>query len=139
MAARKTKTTKPIVDWDIDEASYRGDGNEGVYWQTGKGPDGWYVTAVVYCEHFVATIYKDDGPYKNQSDANRAGLNAAIVWCTDSGMAADSLINSPRVMLRVLHKGHICFAEKEHGQTLRRLRSQHPLLRSNSRWHVTVL
>jgi len=90
MAARKTKTTKPIVDWDIDEANYRGDGGS--------------------------------------TDLGEL-MDAVIGWYMSSSMAADSLINSPRVMLRVFHKGHICFAEKEHGQTLQRLRSQHPLLK----------
>ncbi|UCC74004.1 MAG: hypothetical protein JSV86_05455 [Gemmatimonadota bacterium] len=73
-----------IVEWDIDEATYVGDGADGVYYLVDEGPDGWYVTVVVDSETggFVDTLYEDDGPHPSAAEADRAGRDAAIEWCT---------------------------------------------------------
>jgi len=75
-----------IVPWNVDHAIYVGDDEDGVYFQTAKGPDGWYVTAVVDSNTgaFVDTILDDDGPYETEEDAEVAGRDCATQWCFDN-------------------------------------------------------
>lgn len=88
MASKKSE----IVQWDIDEASYLGDEDNGCYWQTGQGKDGkWYVTVVVDAAHFVDTIYSDNGPFETEADADQAGKNAASDWCMDNEISMEEL------------------------------------------------
>lgn len=77
---------KPIVDFDVDEATYVGDEEDGVYYQVAKGRKGWYMTAVVDCNTaaFVDTLVSDDGPYDSEAHAITAGQNCAIEWCMDN-------------------------------------------------------
>jgi hypothetical protein len=75
-----------VVDFDVDEATYVGDGSEGVYYQVAEGPDGWYLTTVVDTEKgaYVGTMSDNDGPYESEEAANFAGRDAAITWCIDN-------------------------------------------------------
>lgn len=84
-------TKKTIVPFDTDDATYVGDGNDGVYYQVAKGDDGWYLTAVVDCNsaHFTADLVVDDGPYESEAAAIMGGKNAAFGWCLDNGVAFD--------------------------------------------------
>lgn len=77
-----------IINFSVDNAVYVGDGTDGVYYQTGQGPDGWYVTVVVDSEtgSFVDTLIEDDGPYASEADAEQSGVNAAREWCHDNGV-----------------------------------------------------
>ena len=69
-----------IVPFSADDAKYVGDEEDGVYYQTAEGPDGWYVTAVVDCNstHFVETLLDDDGPYETEADAENVGHAFAV-------------------------------------------------------------
>lgn len=87
-----TDTRKPIVDWDIDEAHYLGDGADGCYWLTAEGPDGkWYVTVVVDSDtgHFVDNMCTDMGPFDVEADADAFGRNAAADWCMTNEVSLD--------------------------------------------------
>ncbi len=87
-----------IVKFDVDEAHYLGgrprearrgsDTSDGVYYQTGKGKGGWYVTTVVDSDsaHFVDTLSKDDGPYDSEDAARCAGASAAANWAMNNGV-----------------------------------------------------
>lgn len=83
--------SKSIVDWDIDEATYVGDEEDGAYYLAGEGPDGWYVTVLVDCNtsHFTDEIVTDDGPYATREAAEMGGKNAAYGWCGDNGVEVD--------------------------------------------------
>lgn len=72
-----------IVQFNVDYATYVGDEKDGVYYQTARGPDGWYLTAVVDSDtgHFVDTLTEDDGPYETEERADMAGRDCAIEWC----------------------------------------------------------
>lgn len=72
-----------IVPFRVDDAEYRGDERDGVYYQVAEGPSGWYFTAVVDSDTggFVDTIVKDDGPYSSEREAQSAGESWAIEWC----------------------------------------------------------
>jgi hypothetical protein len=77
---------KTIVPFDVDDATYVGDENDGVYYQVAKGEDGWYMTAVVDCNtaHFVDDLVVDDGPYESEAAAIMGGKNAAFEWCMNN-------------------------------------------------------
>ena len=79
------KNQKSIVDWDIDETTYIGDGDKGCYFQT--GPDRknrWYVTVCWEDQHTFEEFITDDGPYSTEDEARLAGENAAIEWCINN-------------------------------------------------------
>lgn len=67
-----------IVDWDIDEAAElcSENGKHCTYWQTAKGPRGWYVTTVVGNRIAI----EDDGPYQTEARAYCAGFEEARNW-----------------------------------------------------------
>ena len=78
---------KTIVPFDVDDATYIGDEDDGVYFQVAQGDDGkWYMTAVVDCNtaHFTDDLVVDDGPYDSEDAAIMGGKNAAIGWCADN-------------------------------------------------------
>jgi hypothetical protein len=79
-----------IVDWDIDaaESLCDDDGLDCVYWQTAKGPRGYYVTVVVDSEtaNFVDDLTTDDGPYERKRDADEAGFSAAVEWMMNNNV-----------------------------------------------------
>lgn len=83
---RKRRSSGPVVKFDVDEANYLGTGTEGVYYQVGHGPGGWYVTAVADAEHFAGTLFADDGPYSTRTAACEAGLGAAMDWLYENGI-----------------------------------------------------
>lgn len=72
-----------IVEVDLDDATYIGSEDDGVYFAVGKGRGGWYMSASVDCNsgHFTDTLVLDDGPYKTEKEAVDAGRDAAIEWC----------------------------------------------------------
>ena len=84
--------TKAIVDWDIDEATYIGSEEDGVYYQVAektRGKDrGWYVTALIDCNSngWTDCFLKDDGPYETKEKAREAGQNYAYDWCIDNNV-----------------------------------------------------
>lgn len=82
------KNEADIVPYDVDEATYVGDGADGCYYQTGKGVDGWYVTVVVDSEtgSFVDTLRKDEGPFPSDEEAASAGRGIAVEWCIDNAV-----------------------------------------------------
>jgi hypothetical protein len=79
----------PIVQFDVDEATYIGDEEDGVYYQVGSGEGGWYMTAVVDCDSagFVDNLVVDDGPYISETEALRAGKSCAIDWCLSNDIS----------------------------------------------------
>ena len=83
---------KRIVKWDIDEADAlcSSSGRDCVYWQTAKGPRGWYVTTVVDSEHFVEDFFVDDGPYASEAEAYCAGFYSAADWFEDNRIRPDA-------------------------------------------------
>lgn len=74
-----------IVPFDVDEADWVGDEEDGVYVHAAAGPDGWYVTTVVDSEtgSFVDDYETDDGPYRSYAEALAAGVSAATEWYYD--------------------------------------------------------
>lgn len=80
-----------IVNWNVDEARWVGDSEDGCYYLAGQHPkhNGWYVTVVVDSEtgSFVDDLVVDDGPYPTESEAWQAGLNMGINWCLDNGVS----------------------------------------------------
>ena len=86
MAKAKSK-----VDWDVDAATYVGDGTDGVYFQIQACPDGWYMTAVVDSDtgSFVDTVVSDDGPYATAEEATQAGRSFAENWCADNQVSTE--------------------------------------------------
>lgn len=72
-----------IVQFDVDDAEYVGDGEDGCYYQTAEGPNGWYVTVVVDSNtgSFVDNLITDDGPYRSDEEAGQAGKYLSRDWC----------------------------------------------------------
>ena len=81
----------PIVTFNVDEARYVGDDEDGCYYQAAEGEDGWYVTIVVDCDSagFVSDHTTDDGPYPSEDDAWEAGRSGSMDWCLEMGVAFD--------------------------------------------------
>lgn len=75
-----------IVEFNVDHASYVGDDEDGCYYQTAEGPDGYYVTVVVDCgtSSFTADYAVDDGPYGTEEEARKAGEAHAQEWCINN-------------------------------------------------------
>jgi hypothetical protein len=71
-----------IVEFDVDEAKYLGGEEDGVYWMTAQGPDGWYVTVVIDSDTggFVENLETDAGPFSSEGDADQYGRNQASDW-----------------------------------------------------------
>ncbi len=71
-----------IVVVDLEDATYLGSSEDGVYFDVAKGKEGWFVGAVVDCNtsHWLDTITRDDGPYEKESEAWQAGYNIAYDW-----------------------------------------------------------
>jgi hypothetical protein len=86
----KKKSTKKIVEWDIDEAFSLCSTGRGepacVYWMSAKGPRGYYLTVVIDAGHFVADLTTDGGPFPKDSEAFLAGLYAAADWMYANGL-----------------------------------------------------
>ena len=80
---------KTIVPFDVDDATYVGDEENGVYYQVARGADGWYLTAVVDTASFVDNLVVDDGPYDSEADAIQGGKNAAFDWCFANDVLLD--------------------------------------------------
>lgn len=94
----------PHLDWD--EASYLGNGNDGVYYGALKtsylGPRGgkretWWAMATVDSDTggfvddtggFVDTLAADPG-YSSEKHALRAAKDAAFEWCASNGICTD--------------------------------------------------
>jgi hypothetical protein len=69
---------------DVDEATYIGDDNDGVYYQVFEDDDGsFWMSAIVDCDPFgfVDGLVTADGPYATNQHAEAAGRNAATEWC----------------------------------------------------------
>jgi hypothetical protein len=80
------------VPYDVDEAEYIGDEQDGCYVQAGQGPsDKWYVTVVVDSEtgSFIDTILDTDGPHETEAAAMECGRDWAFKWCCDNGVNID--------------------------------------------------
>lgn len=82
-----------IVPFDVDVAAYYGNGKDGCYYQTAKGPDGWYVTVVVDCEtgSFVQDLVTDDGPHPSEESAESMGHETAVDWCLENDVYPEEL------------------------------------------------
>jgi hypothetical protein len=87
------KPKKPIATVDMDTATYVGNEDDGVYFTVAKSRNGWYVSTLVDCNtsHFTDVLQTDDGPYKTEADAQRAGHHAAVNWCVDNDVVFDGL------------------------------------------------
>jgi hypothetical protein len=79
---------EPVVAFDVDEATYVGDEQDGCYYLSAEGPDGWYVTVVVDSDtgHFVMDTVADAGPYDTEEHAEMVGRDMATTWCFDNGV-----------------------------------------------------
>jgi hypothetical protein len=79
------------VKWNVDAATYLGDGEDGVYYLAAKSGKKWYVTVVVDSNTggFVMDIYTDHGPFDTEEDAKGFGENAAYDWCVENGVNTD--------------------------------------------------
>jgi len=77
---------KPIVDWDLDEATYVGDGEDGCYFLAQEHKKKWYVTVVVDCNtaHFCDDLETDAGPFNTRAQAEAYGNNMATDWCINN-------------------------------------------------------
>jgi hypothetical protein len=71
---------------DMEYARYIGNGRDGVYYATGQGPDGWYVSTLIDCEtgSFCDKLWLDDGPYESEEAAAQGGKDGSIEWCTEN-------------------------------------------------------
>lgn len=80
-----------IVEFDVDEAEYIGDEEDGCYVAVGRDDDGWYYTVVVDCNtaSFVEDLATDIGPYGTREDALEGGRSCAIDWCLTNGISYD--------------------------------------------------
>jgi hypothetical protein len=70
---------------DVDEATYFGDENDGVYYQAFEDEDGkWWMSAIVDCDTggFVDTLADSEGPYDTEEGAMIAGRDCAWEWCS---------------------------------------------------------
>jgi len=77
------------VDVDFDNASYVGDGDDGVYYQVFEDSKGdyWYSASVDcnssgFCEPFAVGV----GPYENEDRAERSARDEALDWCMFNGV-----------------------------------------------------
>jgi hypothetical protein len=77
---------KQIVEVDLDEATYVGDEDDGVYFQVGKKGKNFYVSTTVDCNtgHFIDSLRTDDGPYRTEAEAIAHGRFVAEEWCFDN-------------------------------------------------------
>ena len=78
---------------DIDEAEYRGNGDDGVYYQVFEDEDGqWYMSAIVDCNtgSFCDNLVTADGPYNNAMSAEYAGRTVALDWCDHNNVSDDT-------------------------------------------------
>lgn len=69
---------------DVGEATYIGDGNDGVYYQVfADENDQFWMSALVDSDYgrFVDSLVESDGPYDSPEDAELAGRDAAMEWC----------------------------------------------------------
>jgi hypothetical protein len=71
-----------IAEVDVDEAWYVGDEDDGVYVQTAKGPDGWYVSGMVDSDtgSFVDDFETDAGPFDTEKEALSYMTGSAADW-----------------------------------------------------------
>jgi len=70
----------PVVNFSADDAIYIGSGDDGCYYQVGRGYDGkYYVTVVVDSEtgSFVQDIETDSGPFDEHCEADTYGAAMA--------------------------------------------------------------
>jgi hypothetical protein len=84
---------KKIVTFDIDEATYIGNAEDGVYYQIAEKHGKWYMTAVVDSNtgSFVDNLIVDDGPYDTEQEALKAGAAVAQEWCIDNNVHLSAL------------------------------------------------
>ncbi len=78
-----------IVEFDIDQATYVGDGERGCYYQVGSGTDNYFYYTVVVSDGETGwdeEIDEDVGPYLQRFWAVRLAQSAAEAWCTDNGV-----------------------------------------------------
>lgn len=81
------KEQEKIVKFDVDEATYVGSEEDGVYFQVGEGPGGWwYLTALVDCDTagFTFDLVTDEGPFTTELEAWDTGLECALDWCINN-------------------------------------------------------
>jgi hypothetical protein len=84
LAARQKPAEKArICTVDMDEDTYIGNEDDGVYVAVAQGPDGWYTSSVVDCNtsSFTDALVTDDGPYATEAEAKQAGEFGAKDWC----------------------------------------------------------
>ena len=76
-------SAKQIAVVDLDNATYVGSSEDGIYFDVAQNAAGWYMSAVVDCNtgHFCDSMVTDDGPYASQAEALQAGLGTAYDWC----------------------------------------------------------
>jgi hypothetical protein len=72
------KKDKRIAVVDMDDAYYLGIEGTGVYFASGEGPDGWYVSTAYDIPHDCGDMTQDDGPYPTEGEALLAGLEQAV-------------------------------------------------------------
>lgn len=65
-----------------DDATFVGDGSDGVYYRVAQGHDGWYVSSQSTCP-----LLDDDGPYESREEAEAVGRESAERWCRDGDVA----------------------------------------------------
>ena len=87
--ARIKNPSTTIVKFDVDDADYCGDGEDGVYVCVGEKGGQWYYTAVVDSNtaHYVDDLVIDQGPFVSEEDARVAGRGVALEWCTVNGVS----------------------------------------------------
>lgn len=79
------------IDFNVDDAIYVGDEEDGVYYQVEQGPRGWYVTTVVDSNTggFVDTLEDTAGPFATQAEAMLHGRDVAVGWGFDNQVEFD--------------------------------------------------
>jgi len=87
------RTHKPMIAVvDFDTATYVGSEEDVVDFAVAQGPDRlWYTSTVVDCNsaHFTNPLHTDDGPYRSEASARKAGREAAIEWCLENRVLYD--------------------------------------------------
>lgn len=79
-----------ICEVDVDEATYIGDGDAGVYFQVCDrsihGIAAWYMSAIWDANNTVDLLVVDEGPFQTEERARQAGEMAAKDWCIENGV-----------------------------------------------------
>jgi len=120
----------PIVRFNVDEAHYIGDEDDGCYFQVRGFAGVWFVTVVVDCDtgSFCENLTTDGGPYYSEDAAALAGQRAATDWCMENNVGFETDVEpepepepmeiKPHILARIqaaLDEAHDLLMDATHG------------------------